>query len=619
MATSPRLEGRDTDPIMLMAGGVLIWGFIYLLWSHFHTQLATFYSWVRIVEFAPFTIFQSIWMAALGGALLVGGGAVFFAKKAYAKHGLVAVIAGLFLVACWGVGSIFASWFTFLRLSDKSLLQWSHLTTSSLYANLFALVVFVIPAALWIARRSLATNPTNHKHFARPKDFTLHTFTDRMGETYPHLKLFRKLNLTARSINKGWYRMADTEKQFAIKHQLLDRVKGNEFKVNSERSTEIFLGQMGPLWTRYDALSRWELAVMAVLLPRLAATDPDMSEEAYKGALARTEELILGYWKDAARTYDAKRNTLRLDLRLAKDTVRKYGASAKVRKFFKAHAYVGTIIYAMLLEARSLGVLPPSEFRWLRVVDRRLWLLVDNVGKSVAVTEVGGIYYHFLHELSKKRAIEKPAVEGAVRALVEGVEKYAFFPDEIDAVNKQLADKEEAVRIEREATAKQRKNLFLLLLVAGSGKQKALFEVAVTSEVGETVYHQRCRPDDALDTAVRERFRLSDADVAALKDLPPAAQVAQRLLEVCNGHHVITFGRGDLALVPGIERSAAEIEDCKGEGEFDLLSTGLMEGVVPETDVQPICDALTAARICRGLWVEKRKQELEEEAKGKGA
>lgn len=622
MATNkPQSPGNDVDPLLVGVGLLLVVGMAMAFWGAAHTHISTGYAWFRVVQFAPFALLNSVWVSVGGVIVAAAGLTFFFAKKQHARYGLVAVILGLVLIIGSLLGGLFSKWQVFFRESDKSLIEWSHLSSSSLHANLFTLFAFVIPFAIWVARRSLITNPLNHKHFAKGKDYTLHTFTDQMAKQYPHLALFRKLNLTEKSINEGKYRMSDTEKQFAIKHDLLDRVKANEFKVNRDRAAEAFRKQMSKLWTGWNGLSRWEFAVMAVLVPRLAATDVKMPDKTYKEALDMTNALLAGYWKNAAATYDpekdvAGKDAIQLDLTLAKQAIKRFGGSPKVQKFFKQHAYVGTIIYAMLLEARSLGVLQPAELRWLRVVDRQLWLTVDNVGKIVAFTEIGATYSHFVSEVRQKRAIEKPMIEGAVKGLIEGVDSYMFSEDEVAEINARI-DAKEQDSIDVKAVAKNKQNLILSLLVIGTGAKRDIFEVALLAENGTVLYHQRCKTLAPVDEAVQARFGIADDELDALSRLPTSDTVRAKILELCNGHHVITFDRKDLAMVSGMERSAASVEECIGEEAFDLTAMAIMEGVIDEQQAAPIRDALTAATLTRLLWVEKQKLALEAETKAK--
>lgn len=607
-------QSKDIDPMMVMGGALLAAALAFVLWNKYHTAVATAYAWMRVVQFSPFTLLQSMWSGIAGGIICMGGLTIFIAKKGdkkLARYGLLAVLTGLFLVISYFVGTLFDSWFTFFNESDKSLIEWKHLSKSSLYANVFTLIVVVIPLAVWIARKSLASNPLNHKHFARGRDFSLHSFTDEMANHYPHLKLFRKINLTARSINEGKYRMADTEKQFAIKHGLMDRVKGNEFKINRDRAAEVFKGQMTKLWTHYKHLSRSEFAVMAALIPRIAATDVNMPDAEYKAALKMTESMLVGYWKQAAETYDKDKDTFTLDLALATDAVKRYGGSEKVKRFMKAHAYVGTILYAMLLEARQLGVLQPAEFRWLRVIDRPLWLIIDNVGRLVSVAECGSTYSHFVSEVRQRRAIERPMIDGAVKGLIEAVESFKFSDDEITAINNQITSKEEKAMIDASAVAKETQNLILMIMVIGEGANRDIFEAALLSENGATLYHQRCKTIAPITAAVRERFMLTDADVDGLARLPSSTELRGKLLELCNGHNVITFDKREIAHVAGLDRSAATVVECRGEESFDLVGTAVLEGILDEDKATPVRDAVAAAQLCRLLWVAQRKADLE--------
>lgn len=570
------------DPIMIGVILLLVIILVSIFWSKFHTQIATAYSWLRMAQFSAF------WA--------VGEGFSFLSNP-------------------------FQGWFNFFWKSDRSLMQVGHLMDSSFLANLFTLVFVVLPTAWWVAKRSLASNPYNHKHFGKTKDYTLHTHTDRMATYYPHLKLFRKLNLTQRSIDDGKYRMADIEKRFAIKGHLLDRVKGNEFKVNRDRAMEVFRQQLGKLWTGYANLSRSEYAVIAALVPRIAATDPAMSEDEYKAALKMTDDLIAGYWRSAADSYDAESDTMALDLDLAKKAVLQYGKHPRVQKIIKGHAYVATIIYAMLMEARTLGVLAACDMRWLRVTDRRLWLVFDNVGRIVAFAEVSGVYSHFLHEHRQKRAIERPQVDAAVKALNEAVDSYKFTESEIEEVNAQLKAVEDKPVIDMKSLEKTRKTLILAAATVGSGSKSDLLEAALLSEAGEILYGERCKPVVEIDEETRRAFGLVDDDLVALvKKAPESAKVKEKLLELTNGQRVVAYNEAVVAAISGLDRSAAEVVLCSpifGEGSpktvYDAAATMQLGVAVPANR-----SALAEAKACREVWVELQKRALKAKQTKKG-
>ena len=587
---------------------LLTLGLVIVFWMAAHTLIAQMYSWVRITQFAVFKLVHSFW-ASVFGAVFTCVGVVL--DKVYGRRPMAKwFFPGIFLIVGGLVGGIYASWFDFFLESDPSLIQWGHLTDSSMWANGFTLLVFLVPLCVWTARRSLHTNPTNHLHYARAADYTLHSFSDEMGKHYPHVRLFRKINLTARPIDSGQYRMADTEKQFAMKHGLLDRSgKDGMYRVNTDRATAVFREQAGKLWRTFSDLSKWEIAVLSVLMPRIAATDVDMPDTDYKAALETTNKLVASYWESADRTYDATTDKLDVDVTAGLAAIRKYFKSPKVSKYFKKHAYVYTILYAMLNDARSLGVLPSNELRWLRVVDRRLWLVINNVGRTVAWTEVSGVYGHYVHEIKKRRSLEKLEVGNAVKALCEGVEGYRFSEEEVAEINQHLQAQEAArIVVDPKAVAKERKTFILGALRVNHDGKEDFLEVALLGEDGSTVYSQRCQPSVPRE-AIERDYHLTDDEVSALLKMPLSQDVRKRLIELMNGHDVVAFYRAECALVAGLERSAASIRTLEDpDDEMDLRTSAVMEEVIDRS--HEIHTAVDSAKVARLLWIELKKVEM---------
>lgn len=614
MATSnnqPAGPKKPLDPFVLIVGALLLTGMVLLFWARAHTEIATLYAWIRVVQFALFVFLNSLWSASLALVVMSAGAFFFFKKTPHARYGLIAMIVGGLMLAGYLVGGIFASWFYFFRDSNKSRIEWEHLTGSSLASNLLTLTVFVIPFSVWMSRKSLATNPLNHKNFAKPKDYTLDSFTDMMAEHYPHLTLFRKLDLSMKSIHDGKYRMADTEKQIAIKYKLLIRTKEGEYAVDKERAAQYLRGTMGKLWRGYKGLTRWQYAVMAAIVPRIAATDTEMSEADYKVALETTENLLKGYWVDAAESYSEETDKLQINMGPAQEAMRKYGGHPKVQEFFKKHAYIGTVIYAMLLQARSLGVLEPAQFRWLRVADRNLWIIVDNVGRGVAFGECGAIYSHFLTEQRRKRAVERPSIDAAVKGLIEAVASFKFSEDELKIIHEQLAPGEGPDTIDVDGTKKEKLTYIAMALWNGEGESRELFDICIMTGAGDVVLNQRCKTPSPLSSALISKCNLTGAELEALKVAPTSAEIAAKVLELCNGHDLITFDKTELELVKGIDRSAVSIKSLRPDEGGDLASAAAMEEILIDNKTPDIVDAMSAAKVCRALWQIQRKAELQ--------
>ena len=58
----------------------------------------------------------------------------------------------------------------------------------------------------------------------------------------------------------------------------------------------------------------------------------------------------------------------------------------------------GILIASLLEMARIDGVLASAEFLWLKPVDRRMWYMLNCVGRQTAVAEIAGLFAHWQAE-----------------------------------------------------------------------------------------------------------------------------------------------------------------------------------------------------------------------------
>jgi hypothetical protein len=320
--------------------------------------------------------------------------------------------------------------------------------------NLALLLGVMLPLAWRSISVSLRTNPLNHRNFGKPKDFTVFTFMKAQEKVYPHLKLYGALNMLKQPINEGRLRMPDTEKQFVLGHHLVSReATADKIVIDRDRATAVFRGQIGPYWRGLEKLSVQELVLFGAFAPKAAACDPKMSDDEYEEALDTSAKLLKDFWlvfsPDANGHVPSGRKLLE---RLAKSPVckeavasaKRYASNRLVAGVVGRHAYVATVLYELLDAARKTGVLPSAEFRWLKLVDRRLWLVLNTVGRCVAFPEVGGVYAHYLYELKAKRATEKLMVETATDALQGAFDKLIFTEAEWTKVEDLWAEEDRA-------------------------------------------------------------------------------------------------------------------------------------------------------------------------------
>jgi hypothetical protein len=69
------------------------------------------------------------------------------------------------------------------------------------------------------------------------------------------------------------------------------------------------------------------------------------------------------------------------------------------------HAYTATVAIAFIARAKEAnGILPSSEFHWLRKDDPALWLMVNGFGRPRHDARIAGAFAHYEHERSEGRS-----------------------------------------------------------------------------------------------------------------------------------------------------------------------------------------------------------------------
>lgn len=254
------------------------------------------------------------------------------------------------------------------------------------------------------------------------KAYNMDTLAQQEKENYPQIAPVADLNLIEEDVLKGPWAMSQNPMQFARSQKLLkvELVSDNKAAwkaegvakatVIRELATQNFANQLGPLWTGVNNLPPHTKALYAAFLAR-TEHDTDACRK-YLGKLAKT----------AAKG--------QVDYSDTEEYLKKYGKSKAAQKCQQRHAYVLTVMASMLLLARVDGVLPSADFLWVKPVDRRLWYVLNCVGRQVSVPEVSGIFAHWFAEREMGRALTVPMVDEAVNALEKAISMMVYIADE---------------------------------------------------------------------------------------------------------------------------------------------------------------------------------------------
>lgn len=240
---------------------------------------------------------------------------------------------------------------------------------------------------------------------------------------WPQIKIADKVDIHGQDLDIGPWAMTTTPMQFAKKYKLISvevapqigspygKSIGPEFKMTLDRARaeRAFAAQLGRPWQRFEVLPPHRRAILSVL--------------AGKGSRDSKKALDMVY-QFARSAADGK-----LDLTDVDATWSKHSKLRAVEKICQSHAYEFTVIASMLLYAREDGVMASADFLWVKPLDRRLWYLLNNVGRQTPAVEVGGIFAHWYTELALKRALSVPDVGGAVTALDVSLSDIIYVPE----------------------------------------------------------------------------------------------------------------------------------------------------------------------------------------------
>jgi len=233
-------------------------------------------------------------------------------------------------------------------------------------------------------------------------------------KNWPQIIPVVKLDLTHADLNKGPWAMAMSPMLFCKKYHLLRKekdAKGN-FKISLIRGAtyRILSLQLGPRWKGPEDLPMYLQALFAVFVTRIDGNK--------KGADKIVEQLAIST-ASGKMNYDG-----------VAELITKHKNCKAVLKIIRIHAYTTTVMASLLSTSREAGVLASSEFIWLKPMDRRMWYMLNSVGRPTAVAEIAGAFAHWLAERKLGLAMAVPMVDEAVTGLENSLKEVIYKPDE---------------------------------------------------------------------------------------------------------------------------------------------------------------------------------------------
>ena len=185
--------------------------------------------------------------------------------------------------------------------------------------------------------------------------------------------------------------------------------------VDKKATQRAFMKQLGGRWRGVKRLADYEKVILAAFCLKASRKRDDADELLGRLSLCWSQKggmkVARGVLKDAMKVL---RNRKLAEATLAECNL---------------HAFKTTAMIRALQYARSEGgVLAPSQFLWLRAVDRNLWYPLNNTGRQSLHMEAMGAMSHFKAERLTKRPIPVAKLDGAVGSLVDYMESKKARP-----------------------------------------------------------------------------------------------------------------------------------------------------------------------------------------------
>lgn len=238
---------------------------------------------------------------------------------------------------------------------------------------------------------------------------------------WPAIMPVCKEDLVSQDVNKGPWAMAMTPLEFARRYNLLKKedvlldnpIPGQEMTAGIRRgdAKRVFTLQLGPYWDGFEHCSPQAYALAGAFIARI-----NRDRDAANNILVTID-----------RTFVSGKP----DFFVARSTIEKYKNTEIVQEITTKHAYTLTVMASLLEKARDDGVVPSSEFLWLKPLDRRLWYMLNCVGRQTPYAEVGGPFAHWKAEKKMDRRSLLPLVDEAIKALEIAIKEVKLTPSQL--------------------------------------------------------------------------------------------------------------------------------------------------------------------------------------------
>lgn len=220
------------------------------------------------------------------------------------------------------------------------------------------------------------------------------------------------LDLLNQDPTKGPWASAKKPQEVAIELKLLNNPK-DLTSLNKDKALKYFAMQLGLLYRGVEHLNIYEKALFGCF----AAQYMEQNDDCYYALM----EIAESFGEAAKGKHDFSAG-----LKLYEE----YKDNPKVLAVMNKHAYVSTALARLFAKSGDKGINISRYFIWLKATDRRLYYMLNCIGREKPFVENGGIYSHYQYEVAMNRPLIKMFVEEAVKGMEDELSKVKLRTDD---------------------------------------------------------------------------------------------------------------------------------------------------------------------------------------------
>lgn len=290
----------------------------------------------------------------------------------------------------------------YMQTVDASAVHFNTMVNVTMQVGLYTRYIYL--AILGFLAFMLYQKDIRHKFC---KVYSMKTLSKQEQENWPAISPVINEDLIKTDIDVGPWAMALNPMEMCRKYHLLKKndvlldpnLPGQEMTASIKKTDakRIFTMQLGPLWEGFERCQPHVRALAAIFLARI-----NRDRDVGRRIASRLSQSYAIH---------------KIDYAEVDDTIKKYQACEEVEELTQKHAYVYTFMASLIEKARLDGVVPSAEFLWLKPVDRRLWYMLNCVGRQTPYAEIAGAFAHWKAEKAMQRRALTPMVDEATKAL----------------------------------------------------------------------------------------------------------------------------------------------------------------------------------------------------------